>query len=154
MFYIPQNECGRNCSLDTGLVKVIFTVAPLEMPPGLKEFKNSGSTRHQPPLAEGSVDWCKFENLTQLHTNSTSLFSRSRRDRLISLVQLKVCCFGNLVWMCCDAMIILHTSMTSLLIKRYFTKSFCKLWCQCNKASWLNSKVLQQSSGKHWINYN
>lgn len=39
MFYIPQNACGRNCSLDTGLVKAIFATPLPQMPPCQKQSR-------------------------------------------------------------------------------------------------------------------
>lgn len=91
MFYIPQNACGRNCSLDTGLVpKWIFAARPPRIPQPWRETQK---------CSVESADWSGLakEFFPPFTTSHKQYFffiflTRQRRFRALSLVQLAHCC--------------------------------------------------------------
>lgn len=94
MFYIPQNACGRNCSLDTGLFpKRIFAARPPPIPSHGERLRDAAWRA----LIDLVLQKNSFFPLSQHHTNNTSLFIFLPRQcgfRALSLVQLTHCCFG------------------------------------------------------------
>lgn len=76
MFYIPQNACGRNCSLETGLVNANFATPFLHFPQKWINLENASwgrgtlSSQRQPGL---NRTWKRI--ISRSHTIRIHLFS-------------------------------------------------------------------------------